>query len=213
MYILPPMIALFVVLLPLLSTVSVLPRIRVSPGFALMDQRGETLTNADLHGEIILYGLVTLKCESVCQATIAAMQEAALQASLSPDDADQPELQLVAIVVDAVDDPAELGAFAEEFGLSEDDWSIVSGSESALRAVVNSGFEVYLAKTTAGTVHDPGVFLTDHAGFLRAEYRTGTPPAETIAADINRILAEANAGSVGGLFYNAAHSLSLSCGT
>jgi cytochrome oxidase Cu insertion factor (SCO1/SenC/PrrC family) len=213
MYILPPMIALFVVLLPLLSTVSVLPRIRVSPGFALTDQRGETLTNVDLHGEIILFGLATLDCDAGCQETLDAMRGAAARAQLSAENPDEPGLRLVAIVVDAVDDPAVLAAFAGEFGLTSDNWSVVSGGEAVVRAVVNSGFEVYSSASAAGVVHDPGIFLTDHAGFLRAEYRSGTPPAETIAADIDRILNEASAGAVGGLLYNAAHSLSLSCGT
>ena len=214
MYILPPLVALFVVLLPLLSTVSVLPRIRVSPGFALMDERGERLTNEDLHGEIILYGLASLDCDELCRETIHAMRDAAAQASFAADDPDQPGLRLITIIVDATDDPNELAAFASALDLEDERWSVVSGSESAIRAVVSSGFEVYLATSAAGdVVHDPGVFLTDHAGFLRAEYRLGAPPAETMAADIDRILNEASAGSVGGLLYNAAHSLSLSCGS
>ena len=213
MYILPPLVALFVVLLPLLSTVSVLPRIRVSPGFALIDQRGERITNEDLHGEIILYGLASLDCDDLCRETIDAMRGAAAQANLATNDPDQPGLRLIAIIVDATDDPGVLASFASELNLDDDRWSVVSGTESAVRAVVSGGFEVYLAESASGdVVHDPGVFLADHAGFLRAEYRLGAPPADTIAADIDRILTEASAGAVGGLLYNAAHSLSLSCG-
>jgi hypothetical protein len=47
---------------------------------------------------------------------------------------------------------------------------------------------------------------------MRAEYRSEVPRANVIGGDIERILDEAGAGSVGGLFYSAAHSLSLSCG-
>jgi cytochrome oxidase Cu insertion factor (SCO1/SenC/PrrC family) len=213
MYILPPLIALFVVLLPLLSTVSILPRIRVSPGFALIDQQGNTLTNEDLRGEIILYGIVSLNCDEGCVATIDAMRQAAAEANVVSDDPGQPDLRLVTIVVDPVVESARLADFASRFKMDTGNWSVVSGSESAVRAVVGSGFEVYLAKSANGeTLHDPGVFLTDHAGFLRAEYRTGNPRPSTIAADIERIVNEANAGAIGGLFYNAAHSLSLSCG-
>lgn len=213
MYVLPPMIALFVVLLPLLSSVSVLPRIRVSPGFALIDQRGETLTNEDLRGDIILYGLVSLDCDDACQATINAMQRAAEQAAVVAEDADDPGLALVTIVVDAGDQPELLADFAVERGLDAEGWSVVSGSESAVRALVGSGFEVYMTTDQNGEIHhDSGIFLTDHAGFLRAEYRTGTPGPSTIAGDIERVVNEAKAGAVGGLFYNAAHSLSLSCG-
>lgn len=212
MYILPPLIALLVVLLPLLSTVSVLPRIGVSPGFALIDQRGETLTNEDLRGQIILYGLVSLDCNDGCQATIEAMRQAAEQAAVSPVDPDDPGLELVTVMVDPIEDPRVLAEFAAKFALESEDWSIVSGSEAAVRALVSSGFEVYVGTGSDGKVeHDPGIFLTDHAGFLRAEYRTGNPGGSAIAGDIGRVVDEANAGAVGGLLYNAAHSLSLSC--
>ena len=213
MYVLPSLIALFVVLMPLLSTVSVLPRIRISPGFALLDQRGETLTNAELHGDIAVFGLVSLKCDRNCAATLDAMREAAAQANVVTGEPDQPGLKLIAIVVDPVEDAQRLADFAAERGLDSKGWSVVSGSAATVRALVSSGFEVHLATLAGGTVHDPAVFLTDHAGILRAEYRTGNPRSSTIAADIDRILNEANSGAVGGLLYNAAHSLSLSCGT
>lgn len=216
MYILPPLIALFVVLLPLLSTVSILPRIRVSPGFALMDQHGATLTNEDLRGDIVLFGLASLECDSNCETTLEAMRVAAEQAStaVTGADAEAPGFRVVTIVVDPVDEPDALAEFARAHGIDAANWSVVSGSEAAVRAVVASGFEVYLANSADGSfVHDPGVFLTDHAGFLRAEYRTGNPRAGTIAGDIGRVLNEATAGSVGGLLYDAAHSLSLTCGS
>ncbi len=217
MYVVPPLIALFVVLLPLLSTVSILPRIRVSPGFALLDQRGETLTSADLHGDIVVFGVVSLDCRESCEATLDAMRTAAARAAeASPDEAggEAPGVRVVSIVADPVEDPALLARFAADHDIDAERWSVVSGSEAAVRAVVASGFEVYLAKSADGAmVHDPGVFLTDHAGFLRAEYRTGNPRADTIADDIDRIMTEATAGAVGGLLYDAAHSLSLSCGS
>ena len=147
MYILPPLIAVFVVLLPLLSTVSILPRIRISPGFALMDQQGDTLTNEDLRGEIVLYGIVSLNCDEGCVATIDAMKQAAIEANVVPEDPEQPGLRLVTIVVDPVVESETLADFASTFDMETDEWSVVSGSESAISAVVGSGFEVYFTKT------------------------------------------------------------------
>ncbi|MEZ4572271.1 MAG: SCO family protein [Thermomicrobiales bacterium] len=197
----------------MLSTIHLTANTRVSPGFALIDQSGATITNEDLRGDIVVIGLASLDCDDTCEATLGAMKQAAQQFSNASDDPDQPDIRLMTIIVDPVEQPNVLESFAEQHDLVEDRWSIVSGSESVLRAVVGSGFEVYLAKRGDGAlVHDPAVFLTDHAGFLRAEYRTGSPRAATISEDIDRVLAEANAGKVGGILYNAAHSLSLSCG-
>ncbi|CAN5683758.1 hypothetical protein BH23CHL2_BH23CHL2_03100 [soil metagenome] len=128
MYILPPLFALFVVLLPLLSTVSVLPRIRVSSGFALIDQRGQTLTNRDLHGQIVMFGLVSLDCGAPCRNTLGAMNEATRRFDAASADPDQPEIHLVTIVVDPIEDPEALQAFATKFDIVADEWSVVSGA-------------------------------------------------------------------------------------
>jgi hypothetical protein len=122
-------------------------------------------------------------------------------------------VRLIAIVVDAAENPAALMQFAEAHGIAGEQWRVLSGSEAAVKAAVGSGFGVRFERASSGaTSHDPAVFLSDHAGFMRAEYRGDAPRANVIGGDVERILDEANAGSVGGLFYSAAHSLSLSCG-
>ncbi len=214
MYVLPPLIALAIVLVPTLSTVAVLPRLGVGPGYALIDQRGEIVSNESLRGDIIVYGLASLDCSDDCAASIAAMQAVQSEFPPSARSQDDPSIQFVLIVVDAIEDPDLLQKFGATQGIEDDRWSILSGNEAAIRAVVGSGFEVYLGRDDNGQVrYDPGVFLTDQAGFLRAEYRNGVPAVNVIQEDIGRVIAEANAGTVGGLFYNAAHSLSLTCGS
>jgi len=209
-YVLPPLIALAIVLVPTLSSAAILPRIGVGPGFALVDQQGQLVTNEQLRGEIVVYSLATTDCNAACAATLAALKDARERVALDA----EPAVRFVTIVVDAGDDPGALSAFAAAQGIVADDWTVLSGSEAAVRAVVSSGFEVYLGKAEDGSVtHGPGVFLVDQAGFMRAEYRAGTPIPSVVADDIGRIRTEANAGKVRGLFYDAAHSLSLSCGT
>lgn len=208
-YVLPPLVALAIVLLPTLSSAAILPRLSVGPGFGLTDQHGQFVTNEHLRGEIVVYSLATVDCNDACAATLAALKNARERAAQDI----EPPLRFVTLVVDAGADPRALSDFAEAHGIASDDWSVLSGDEAAVRAVVSSGFEVYLGRADDGSVtHGPGVFLVDHAGFLRAEYRTGTPSPSLVADDIGRIRVEANAGSVRGLFYDAAHALSLSCG-
>lgn len=213
MYILPPLVALAVVL-PAISTITILPRIGASPGFVLMNQRGETVTSESLRGSIVVFSIASLGCDGGCSEALAAMKRIRQDFEAAAGDAgEHPDVRLVTIIVDGAGEPETLQRFAAAHGIDDGGWSVLSGSDVAVRAVVTSGFNVQLDGGSGGQVAvDPAVFLADHAGFLRAEYRTSTPQVDVIHADIERILDEAGAGGVGGLFYNAAHSLSLSCG-
>ena len=214
MYVFPPAIALTVVLIPLVSTASVLPRIRVSPSFVLQDHRGQPITNQDLRGSIVLTGLATLECGDHCLAQLDTMRAAAESSRSAGDSSDTPPVKMLVVVVSPTENPEVVRQFAADHDLTGEEWIVVSGTESAISVLLASGFEVYFERSPDGVVtHGPGIFLTDHVGILRAEYRTGVPARLVVAGDIERIQTEATAGKVGGLLYNAAHSLSLSCGT
>ena len=46
--------------------VQVVPRIRLSPGFSLIDQDGQRLTNEDLRGRFVLYNFSYTRCPQPC---------------------------------------------------------------------------------------------------------------------------------------------------
>ena len=46
--------------------IKVLPRIRLAPGFVLVDQHGDTFTSEDLRGSVTLYTFTYGGCEAPC---------------------------------------------------------------------------------------------------------------------------------------------------
>src|SRR5690606_41227209 len=75
-YVLPPLVALAIVLLPTLSSAAILPRLSVGPGFGLTDQHGQFVTNEHLRGEIIVYSLATADCKEACGPQLGAPETA-----------------------------------------------------------------------------------------------------------------------------------------
>src|SRR5215217_7443517 len=57
-----------------LQPFQVLPRIGLSPGFALVDQDGQRLTSEDLRGRIVLYNFTYSGCRAPCPPMHEAMK-------------------------------------------------------------------------------------------------------------------------------------------
>ena len=67
---LPGSILAFAMLRPF----QVLPRIGVSPGFALIDQSGRRLISEDLRGHIVVYNFADTDCAAPCPQTSQVVQ-------------------------------------------------------------------------------------------------------------------------------------------
>jgi protein SCO1/2 len=195
-------VAAFAILQPF----QVLPRIGLSPGFALMDQDGERLTSEDLRGRIVLYNFTYSGCVSPCPQTSRALR--ALQARIPQIETYGLPIEFVTISFDAIHDrPAQLRTYAAELGADPTNWRFLTGDTARLKEVIGGGFGVYYAAQEDGTfVHDPTFVLVDWAGIVRAHYRTAAPDLARLARDIELLSREAR-DSQGAmrLAYEAAH--------
>lgn len=204
-YVLPPLVALALILVPLYSQFAVLPRLRTSPGFALIDQNGQPLTSEDVRSSIVVYSLATLDCRDGCAETLDALRQIQREVAASETDADAPPVQIVTVILDAPGDQAkDLAAFARAHDIDLSNWSLLSGSAVAVEALAD-------ALVPGGNARETALVLADHAGFVRAEYHGGVPDASEVVDDINRIIDEQTAGSFGGLVYGAAHKFNFTC--
>jgi protein SCO1/2 len=188
--------------------IKVLPRIRLSPGFALQDQAGQRLTNEDLRGRIVLFGFSYTGCTS-CEHIEKTMAE--VQARLGEINLAGVPVNLVTISIDPQHDRVEkLKAYADHLGAQPDVWRIVTTPDEArLKTIVGSGFRVYYAPREDGSIQlDPVFILVDGWGIIRGDYRfpTAEPDTERILRHIG-VLAEEVHKSVGAarLAYEAAH--------
>lgn len=192
-----------VMLFAILRPLKVLPRIRLAPGYTLVDQDSARVTNEDMRGQITLYSFTSTGCGPQCAEAETLM--AALAASLEPG-RDIP-VELVTIAVDAQrDTPESLRAYADRKGI-ERSRQLLTGDARQVKLVVGGGFNTFYETDSSGQLQlDPALMLVDGLGVLRAEYRGRLPSASTILRDIDLLSQEArNSSGLTRYAYEAAH--------
>jgi protein SCO1/2 len=154
----------------------------LAPPFALVDQDGRPLALADLRGRLVVLDFVFTSCPGPCPILTGMHVE--LQRSLAPEL--RARTRFVSITLDPERDrPEALRAYALARGADLSDWSFLTGSPEAVRAVVES----YGVGTTRGPdgeiEHVVATFLIDAEGRI-AERWLGL---EHEPAELSRALA------------------------
>jgi protein SCO1/2 len=130
-----------------------------APSFALTDQLGRPLSDADLRGKVVVADFIYTTCTDICPALTAQM--AALRTRLADEGLLGDDVVLLSISVDpARDTPAVLKAYSEPFAADAANWYFLTGDEAAIRAVVVDGFmlgvEVMEAAAQDAAAHEAG---------------------------------------------------------
>jgi protein SCO1/2 len=189
--------------------VQVVPRIRLSPGFSLVDQEGQRLTNEDLRGQFVLYNFSYTRCPEPCSNLNQTMAE--VQSRIDEAELGEIPMKFVTISFDPeYDTPEKLKAYAETIGAEQEDWIFATTTNTdLLKHIIGGGFEAYYnQKEDKHFTFDPKFVLVDGWGIVRGEYRyqTLSPDTERILRHI-RVLADEVQNSQGSatLAYEAAH--------
>lgn len=196
-----PLVA--VLLFAALRPLKVLPRIRISPGYLLVDQNGNRVSSEEMRGQITLYGFTSTDCGPACAGAEGVMADVAAQ--LEPQ-ADVP-VELVTIAVDEqAAQPDALRAYALGKGI-EPTRRLLTGEAQQVKLVVGGGFNTFYERDSNGQLQlDPALMLVDGLGILRAEYRGRLPSTSTILRDIDLLTQEArNSTGLTRYAYEAAH--------
>jgi protein SCO1 len=196
-----PLIALllFVTVQPIL----VLPRIRLAPGYALVNQAGARVSQDSFLGQIVIYNVATITCDGPCAESWTLM--ASLHRELAQMETDFP-VTLVTLSVDPADRPERLSHFAAQQGVDLERWHLLSGDPDHLKYVVGGGFNTYYTHESGALHLEPSVTIVDGLGIVRASYRANLPSIETLLRDIDLLLVEArNSTGLTRYAYEAAH--------
>jgi len=207
-----PIIA--VLLFAILRPVKVLPRIRLAPGYALIDQNGARVSSEEMRGQITLYSVTGIACGGACAEADDRMAQVA--ARLTP--AQEVPVALVTIAVDAANRPELLQSYAQS-QQTEPSRRLLTGEASQIKLVVGGGFNTFFeaddpsdaatdraVEGATGFYLEPSLALVDGLGVLRAEYRGRLPPADSILRDIALLAQEArNSTGLTRYAYEAAH--------
>ncbi len=190
--------------------IRVLPRIRLAPGYSLIDQNGNVVTSEYLRGTLTLYTFTYTRCTSPqCQRTWKTLRE--IERRLPETNIGDIPFRFVIISIDPEHDtPKRLQAFARRLGVDEERWLFLTADDPRLlRYVVGGGFEVYYKQQEDGTFKfDTAYILVDGWGIIRGEYRYQTlvPDTDRIVRHIGVLVEEIEkAKGAAKLAYEAAH--------
>ena len=179
--------------------VQVLPRIRLAPGYSLIDQRGMPVTSEDARGTITLYTFVPEGCADECDTIHQTIDEVVARVASDVDLAGT-EFRAVTLVLGA--SPARTAADATRSGATTT-WLGVTGAD--LANVVGLGF----AQPTTRDAFRPGFTIVDGWGMIRGEYRYSTlaDDADKLVRHIDLLGAELrNDHGFASFVYEAAHA-------
>jgi protein SCO1/2 len=168
-----------------------LPTYGPLPEFALQDQRGQSVTQRDLRGQLLVVDFIFTSCPDVCP--LLTEQLSALRKQL-PEHA---PIRLVSFSVDPEHDtPARLSQFATQHGAVRSDWWFLTGPLDQVKRVVTQGFKQAMdaqptaAGQPANVLHGTHFVLVDAAGEIRGFYRSDPEGRQALSAAVATLLAE-----------------------
>ena len=178
-----------------------LPVFGTVPSFRLTDQRGQTVTAADLHGRVWVANFMFTSCAGVCPVLTRRMVEVQRWAERAGYPATA--LRLVSFSVEPErDTPERLASFAQEHGADAARWSFLTGPYEAVERAAVEGFKQGLSRERPGPGEPPGdgleginifhgtrLVLVDREGRIRGYYEAdaeGLGRLEEAAAQLLR---------------------------
>ncbi len=202
---------IFIIWFGVWQPITVLPRIRLAPGYVFTDQHNQSLTSEDLRGRFTLYTFSHSQCTAeTCPQTTPQLDE--LHQWLTANTPADLPISLVTISLAPTHDTAatlasHLAGYPTAVS-SPTPWHYLTGDPLRVRYVVGGGFKLYFSdEATGDPVHFDGrAVLVDDNGIIRAEYRAAVPDLDILARDLDLLRSEyQNNSRLIALGYEAAH--------
>lgn len=147
---------------------------RKVPPFAFLNQDSLMITNRDYKGKVYLVEFFFTSCPTICPI----MNRNLVQ--LQEEFKDFEDFGIASFTIDPENDtPSVLKAYAEDYGVTDMDWHLMTGEMKDIYDLANTGFSIFAAQMpeAAGGFEHAGLFaLIDREGFIRSRMdRFGNP--------------------------------------
>jgi len=136
------------------------------PNFSFTNQDGKTITNNDYKGKVYVVEFFFTTCPTIC----IPMNLNLIQVQNEFDGFNNFGVASFTIMPE-VDTPEVLKEYANEYGVTNPNWHLMTGDEDAIYDLANKGFNLYAAKNLeveAGFEHSGYFALIDKNGFIRS---------------------------------------------
>ncbi|SRR5690554_404586 len=143
------------------------------PDFSFTDQNGNTITNTDYVGKVYVIEFFFTTCPTICpkmNKNLVHVQNAFKGnkdfgiASFSIN----PEHDTIQVLKD----------YAQQYGITNPNWHLLTGEQEAIYKLANEGFNLYTAQVDdveGGFEHSGNFALIDKNGFIRSRMVNGNP--------------------------------------
>ncbi len=157
--------------------------------FRLIDQRGDTVTNATFEGKIYVADFFFTTCPSICPKMTANMGEVAVRYK------DDPRIMFLShTVMPRVDSVPVLATYGAKHGADPERWKLVTGPKEHIYALARRS---YFAVTTEGDggdadfIHTENFILVDNKSRIRGFYDgTSKEEMERLKKDVALLMNE-----------------------
>lgn len=136
--------------------------------FTLINQNGDTITNADYEGKIYIADFFFTRCQTICIAMAYNMSE--LQEHYKNDDDIMFLSHSVTPVMDSV---PQLRKYADEKGVIDGKWNVTTGKKKHIYNLARKHYFAVLDEGDGGEsdwVHTENFVLIDKEGRIRGSY-------------------------------------------
>ncbi|WP_431132398.1 SCO family protein [Psychroserpens mesophilus] len=136
------------------------------PSFSFKNQNGETITNQDYEGKVYVVEFFFTTCPTICPR----MNKNLVQIQNTFTDFEDFGVASFTINPD-YDTQDVLKAYAENYGITNPNWHLMTGDKETIYELANVGFNIYAGENPnveGGFEHSGNFALIDKNGFIRS---------------------------------------------
>ncbi|AXT57834.1 SCO family protein [Aquimarina sp. MMG015] len=157
-----------------LSYIKINGKPRKVPEFAFLNQDSLLITNHDYKGKVYVVDFFFTSCPTICPKMSRNL--AYLQNKLK----DYQNFGIASFTINPKrDTPRILKKYAENYGIVNPDWHLLTGEREDLYELANAGFNIYAAENPevpGGFEHNGYFALIDQEGYIRSRYDASGNP-------------------------------------
>ena len=143
------------------------------PDFSFTDQNGKTITNKDYLGKVYVVEFFFTTCPTICPKMNRNLVQ--VQNAFKGFD----NFGVASFTINPEHDtPEVLKAYAEQYGITNPNWHLMTGDQDKIYELANQGFPLYVAKdedVPGGFEHSGHFALIDKEGYIRSRIENGNP--------------------------------------
>ena len=136
------------------------------PEFSFTNHNGETITDKDYLGKVYVVEFFFTTCPTICPRMNKNLVE------IQDEFKDFKNFGVASFTITPdIDTPEVLKNYAQQYGITNPNWHLMTGNEDKIYELANVGFNIYVGKddtVEAGFEHSGNFALIDKNGFIRS---------------------------------------------